>query len=149
MFKVGKFIVIPRGDDIRNYRSNEYDRGKDWFICEYAVSGQVVFNIGEAVPVIESGNTCIGMGVPQEILIRESTTIIVFKFTRSNDQAFCKALYKYYQMQSGGAVSSGESSQGSGFILPGLDMGASESSSKKKRHGHYDPYGDDDDYIGY
>lgn len=152
MFTVGKFIVFKRGEKIDDFIHRGYDRGKDWVMVEYTIPGQVVFSIGETVPVILHGTGCIGTGIVNEFTVTKLNTTIVFSYhSRDIKDSVSLGLYKYYQMQNGETDSA--KSTGGGFILPGLggepamnnsynDKGNKRRTSKKYED-DYDPFYDD------
>ena len=65
-----------------------------------------VFELGEACPIIKPGKGCIGMGVPFEIHINQSGTIIFYTEVTggaAKDRDFLEAMYELWLVSVGDA----------------------------------------------
>lgn len=99
--------------------------------CNTNVSGQKIFPIGKLVPVIVSGQGCIGIGAVKEIRISEHQTNVQFTFSKVSKQSAI-AYYDLYRNTISNSTDAGyENTEDT--ILPGLAPRKDKSSNGKKQ----------------
>lgn len=109
--KLGLFIVIDEND------GNNYNRtGKTY---AYTHIGEIVYQIGTAIPVIHNNYGCIGLGQVLETSTTGRTTTVKFKLMGDIDNASKKAYYSLYTTNAGLFFDDSESYGGSEGIIGG------------------------------
>ena len=99
--------------------------------CNTNVSGQKIFPIGKLVPVIVSGQGCIGIGAIKEIRITEHQTNVQFTFSRVSKQSAI-AYYDLYRNTISNSTDTGyENAEDT--ILPGLAPRKEKNGNNKKQ----------------
>lgn len=74
---------------------------------KYTVDGEVYIPLGRPVPIIQVGVGCIGIGIVQELLMRETATEITFELSKDISKEAKTAYYNLYRNQ----ISTGSSSE--------------------------------------
>lgn len=86
---VALFIVMEHDTRLGDTRS----RDKTY---QYTVGGAVIFPVGAYVPVIRSGDGCLGIAQIISTEMRETSTTVTFKFVERDGNY--QALYKLYKL---------------------------------------------------
>lgn len=102
----------------------------------YALSGEVVYQIGSVLPVITKGKECIGLGKVTKVESNGNVTKVFFTFyetTRENKKA-------YYSLYTSNAGNVSEPEHYEEYYVPGVFSNSESKSpkSKSKRSSLYD-----------
>lgn len=113
------------------------------------VEGQVIFELGKAIPWFQEGNGCMGLAKPFEIHMNQYGTTVFFQFVEVPKDV-AKALYQYYCIVTG-TGHSGARRVDSETARTGMDaatrmmMGETRSPRQIGRDAGRGFYDDDDD----
>lgn len=96
----------------------------------FTVTGQQLYQIGTAIPVIRKGSGCIGIAVVEAFTVTQTATTVTFDVSKVNEND-AKVYYKLYQ----NSLSIGESddmSDQEDMIIPGAMLGRDRNPEKRK-----------------
>ena len=96
----------------------------------YSVSGMVLLPLDKTVPVIVSGQGCIGVGIVKQLTIRSTGTDIEFELTTGISDTEKSAYYNLYRNQV--SSSTADKFESTDAIIPGAMTNLSGRSNKKK-----------------
>lgn len=87
---------------------------------EVTVKGQQIFNIGNLVPIIQSGKGCVGNALIKQITINETTTTVTYIYSEVGKD-LAKAYYSLYRNDVSMQRNSGSSDiyDNDDMIIPG------------------------------
>lgn len=79
-FKFGSFIELDEGLSLKSLQSSRE---------RYAFSdaGQIIYSIGIPIPVIEKRRRCIGIAIPEKIVMTAESTKVIFSFEEVSKEA--------------------------------------------------------------
>lgn len=106
--RIASFIVV-----------DDYKRIKSGGICEHTVNGTVLYPLETSLPIIQKGKGCIGLGMVSETTMTTSSTRIVFRVSRVNDDD-AKAYYRLYQNQVSTSNDEDVYDASSDMVIPGM-----------------------------
>lgn len=75
---------------------NDKPRCYDGEEVDVTVQGMQIFNIGQLVPIIQSGKGCIGLAHINELHIRSTATTVIYTYSELSDEkaGFLYGLYR-------------------------------------------------------
>lgn len=123
-----------------------HDRIKGKGSASYTVDGEVYIPLGKAVPIIEVGTGCVGLGIVRELVIRETTTAINFDVSKDISKEAKVAYYNLYRNQ----VSSGSNDDRyatQDAIIPGAMQGLRSSGSSNNSNQRSSRFESDGEFV--
>lgn len=118
------FIAVDRADSGHMREGGRY---------AYTVTGNVIFQIGAVVPLIERGNGCFGVAKVEGFSIKGSTTEVKFQALGEISQEAKKAYYTLYQLNSGVRTEDDAYDSSDQFIPGAMNLGRRNNSRSNNR----------------
>ena len=121
------FIVLDSSDKLKENKIGHN-------LYEYTVSGEVFINLETAIPVIQQGKGCVGLGLVKKLTITKNSTTIEFTCDQISNQA-AEAYYSLYRTNT--ALGNDDSYDSQDVLIPGAMATATSITNADRQNGGY------------